>query len=182
MTHIIVADNIKFILDLYRGYWEQRPIFNIKWVPWETLPGSREWEFASHKLQWHWDQKASCPLTERKTGTKVFKFQFSVQCIWPWRKSLGLGIKETILCLSDPGLAPPSLFSKNICINRGLTSDHLLQGTVMKIISKQSYTISQMLQTSWKETWKCFSATYLYRGCKMWNWLGKFLEFKQGWK
>lgn len=84
----------------------------------------------------------------------------------------------TGLYLSDPGPAPPSLASKNICVNTGLTCDHFLQGTVMKTISEHSYTISQMLQGSWKKTWKCFSATHLYRGSKMWQMcLVKLLEF-----
>lgn len=152
----------------------------MKLVPWETLPGSREWEFASHKLPWHWDQKVSCRHSERKAGMEVFKFQFSVWCIWPWRKSWGLSIEETVQVFAFLTQVLPHHHyppSKNICINTGLTSDHFLQGTVMKIISEHSYPISQMLQTSWKKTWKCFSAAYLYRGYKMWNWLGKLLEF-----
>lgn len=41
------------------------------------------------------------------------------------------------------------------------------------------YTTSQVLQDSWKKTWKCFSAMYLYKGCKIRNWHGKSLVWVQ---
>lgn len=87
---------------------------------------------------------------------------------------MGLDIKENIqVCAFLPQVLPPH--HQPVPVN-GTSDQQLLQQTVMRTLLHPS----QTAQASRKETWRSFSATYLYRGCKTWNEHDSLFEFKKG--
>lgn len=101
-------------------------------------------------------------------------------------KKFGSGHQENCidLCLSDPGPAPSSPPSINIFINTDLASDHLLQGTVMKIISEHSYTqLHRCSKILGRKPGNVSQPCIFIKGAKCGtDMVSHLFEFKRGWK